>query len=177
MSTLGFYFFKVLSKFGGNKWMTRYYRRCGIRIGEGTRVFSKIITSEPYLIEIGDYTTIATNVFLLTHDASIGALRDRNKASDLCGEIKIGNHCFIGNNSTILYGCTIADGCLVAAGSVITRSVIIPNVVVGGNPAKIICSTEDFISKHSEQFYSLHGLSKQQRKEVILNNPEKLIKK
>lgn len=172
MNTFIFYFYKLISKIGGNKWMINYYRKCGMRIGNNTRIFSKIISSEPYLIEIGDCSTIATNVFLLTHDASIGALTDRKKISDLCGKIKIGNHCFVGNNSTILYGCSIADGCLVAAGSVVTKSVTTPNVVVGGNPAKIICNTEDYISKHSEQFYSLHGLTKKQRKNAILNNPK-----
>lgn len=177
MNSIGYYFYKFCSKFGGNSWIIKYYRKCGIQIGKGTRVFSRIITSEPYLIEIGEHTTISTNVSLLTHDASVGALGDREKESDLCGKIRIGNHCFIGNNCIILYGCSIADGCIVAAGSVVTKSVLSPNVIIGGNPAKVIGSTQDYIMKHKSHFYSLHGLNAEQRKEVINNNPDKLVKR
>ena len=85
-------FYKMLSIFFGVKYLMKYYRKQGMHIGNDTNIFSKIITSEPYLISIGNHSTIATNVTLITHDASIGALNDRNQASDLCGRIIIGDN-------------------------------------------------------------------------------------
>ena len=97
--------------------------------------------------------------------------------SDLCGEIKTGNNCFIGHGTIVLYGVTIADGVIVAAGSVVTKSVETPNVIVGGNPAKPICSVEVFIKKHNESFLSLHGLRKSEHKRAVLANMDKLIRR
>lgn len=43
----------------------------------------------------------------------------------------------IGSNATILCGITIGENSLIGAGSVVTKNVP-PNVVVAGNPAKVI---------------------------------------
>ena len=175
MSKFKYYIYKGLSMIKGNRCMVDYYRKCGISIGEETHVFSKLVSAEPYLISIGNHCTVATNVTFLTHDACIGALRDRKQASDLCGPITIGNHCFIGSGAILLYGVSIADGCVVAAGSVVTKSVTTPNVIIGGNPAKIIGNTDDFIKKYEHSFLALHGLSPEERKNKILEDPNKLI--
>lgn len=47
-------------------------------------------------------------------------------------------------------GITIGDGALIAAGSVVTKSVP-PKVVVGGNPARILSTVDDYI-RHNEKF-------------------------
>ena len=49
----------------------------------------------------------------------------------------IGKNCFIAPNSIILPGISIGDQVIVGAGSVVTKDVP-NNVVVAGNPAKII---------------------------------------
>lgn len=59
----------------------------------------------------------------------------------------------------------------------VTKSVSTPNVIIGGNPAKVIGSTQDYIMKHKSHFYSLNGLSEKQREEVINNNQDKLVKR
>ena len=51
--------------------------------------------------------------------------------------VEIGNDVWIGCNSIILKGVKIREGVIVAAGSVVTRDVP-ANVMVAGNPAKII---------------------------------------
>jgi UDP-2-acetamido-3-amino-2,3-dideoxy-glucuronate N-acetyltransferase len=43
----------------------------------------------------------------------------------------------IGSNATIMCGVTIGEGALVGAGAVVTKDVP-PNVVVAGNPARVI---------------------------------------
>lgn len=177
MSKLKYCLYLLASKFGGNQWMIKYYRSIGMDIGEKTHIFSKINTSEPYLIRIGENTTIATNVSLITHDASIGALVEREKWSDLCGRICIGNHCFVGDKAIIMYGVTIADSVIVAAGSVVTKSINEPGVIVAGAPARVIGTTKSFVDKYQDKFFSLHGLDFNQRKSAILDHEIKLIKK
>lgn len=177
MGRLQYYFYWVLSKLFGNKWIIRYYRKIGMTIGENTHLFSRILTGEPYLISIGSNCTIATNVSLLTHDASIGAIVGRDKYSDLCGKITIGNNCFIGDKAIIMYGVSIADNVIVAAGSVVTKSVSDSGVIVAGVPAKIIGRVDEFTAKYENQFLSLHGLKSDERKKYILDHSKKLVTK
>lgn len=63
-------------------------------------------------------------------------------------------------------GVTIGNNVLVAAGSVVTKS-IPDNVVVGGNPAKILCTIDEYIEKNEP--YNLHskGLSYKSKKKII----------
>jgi Acetyltransferase (isoleucine patch superfamily) len=49
---------------------------------------------------------------------------------------------WIGSGSIILKGITIGEGSVVAAGSVVTKDVS-PNVIVGGNPARVLKEIED----------------------------------
>lgn len=179
MRHLRYLFYKLLSKFSprGNAVLINYYRSLGMKIGDNTHVFSEIVTSEPYLITIGEDCTIATNVSLLTHDASVGVIVGRNIASDLCGEITIGNKCFIGNGAIIMYGVSLANKTIVAAGSVVTKSVNESGCIIGGNPAKIIGKVDVFLEKHNKEFMNLYGLGKKKRQETILNNASNLCKR
>lgn len=154
----------------------RQMRKEGVKIGLETHIFSNIASSEPYLVSIGNNCTISTDVSFLTHDASVGLFLGRDKISDICGEITIGNNCFIGNRSILLYGISIPDNTIVAAGSVVTKNIVESGCIVGGNPAKIIGRVDDFINKSKEYGLSLHGLSRKERREKILNS-NKLIHK
>ncbi len=55
--------------------------------------------------------------------------------------IHIGKNVWIGANATVLPGVTIGDGAIVAAGAVVTKDVL-PGVIVGGVPAKILKKVE-----------------------------------
>ena len=160
--------YKVLSKLFGNKMIVKYYRKLGIVIGDNTHVFSRIITSEPYLISIGNNTTISTNVTLLTHDSSIGPIVGRDVSSDLVGKISIGDNCFIGDGAIIMYGVSICDKVIVAAGSVVTKNINKEGVIVGGNPARIIGDIDSFMAKNEKKFLKLHGKTKKEKKHEIL---------
>jgi len=186
MNAVTFYIYKFLSKFLGHKIIIQYYRKLGMTIGEDTHIFSRLISSEPFLISIGKNVTISTSVSLLTHDASVGAIVGRHVYSDIVGPITIGNNCFIGANSIILPGVRIPDNSIVAAGSVVTKTVVNhltgnthqeEGIIIGGNPAVYICKTNDFLKKRKNNFLKLHGLSLTDRKNIIMNNKEKWINK
>ena len=51
--------------------------------------------------------------------------------------VTIGNNVWLGGSSVIAPGVTIGDNSVIAAGAVVVKDVP-ANVVVGGNPAKII---------------------------------------
>ena len=81
--------------------------------------------------------------YLLAHDASTKRYLDYTKIA----KIKIEDNAFIGARALIMPGVTIGKNAIVAAGSIVTKSVP-EGYVVGGNPAKVIAKTEDYINKH-----------------------------
>lgn len=143
-----YYLAKVRSKIkGSHEPMIQYYRSKGVQIGEKCLICSNIATSEAFLISIGNNTTISTNVSFITHDYSAHIIIDGK--SDLYGKINIGNNCFVGANSIILYGVTLGDNILVAAGSVVTKSFMDKDIIIGGNPARIIGTWDDYRKKYT----------------------------
>lgn len=122
------------------------------------------------MLEIKNNVVISTNVTFVLHDFSIS--RVMQGVSNIFGKIVIGNNCFIGANSTIIYGVELADNTIVAAGSVVTKSFQNGNVIIGGNPAKIIGTWDDFRKKavkFGNNAIDVHDL--------VLNHPELLLKK
>ncbi|WP_136481605.1 sugar O-acetyltransferase [Cognatitamlana onchidii] len=81
-------------------------------------------------VMIGPYVQIYTATHPLEHEL-------RNSGLEYAKAINIGDNVWIGGNSTICPGVTIGNNAVIAAGAVVTKDVP-TNVVVGGNPAKII---------------------------------------
>jgi maltose O-acetyltransferase len=99
----------------------------------------------PWLISVGDDVTLASNVRILAHDASTAKTGVRTKV----GIVRIGNNVFIGADSIVLCNTRIGDNVIIGAGSVVTHDVP-SNSVYAGNPAKYICSFEEYQKKHQE---------------------------
>ncbi|MCG2588811.1 sugar O-acetyltransferase [Rhodohalobacter sulfatireducens] len=62
---------------------------------------------------------------------------ERNSGLELAKQITIGDNCWIGGHATINPGVQLGDNVVVASGAVVTKS-FGDNVVIGGNPAKVI---------------------------------------
>ncbi len=119
--------------------------------------------------------TISTNVSLITHDNS--AIKCFKDGTDFVGKIMIEDDCFIGSGAIILPGVTIAKNTIVGAGSVISKSIEEEGSVIAGNPAHKIGTTQDIREKYAENVFNFTGLSRSRRKEIIIDNSEKWIKK
>ena len=129
--------------------------------------------SEPYLITIGDNTTVSFDVAFVTHDAGTRVLRNlatnqKEKETVIYGQIKVGKNCFIGCRSTILPGVTIGDNCIIGAGSVVNRD-IPANSVAAGVPCRTICTIEEYKEKHKDDFLYMVNLPYEEKKKYLLN--------
>lgn len=118
-------------------------RRLGVKVGEGSRIYTRSFSGEPWLVSIGDRVTVAPGVDFITHDASSSLLQDEKGRRYRYARITVGNDVFIGANATILPGVRIGNRVIVAAGSVVNRS-IPDNCVVGGVPARFLRSFDEF---------------------------------
>lgn len=102
----------------------------------------------PWLISVGNDVTLSSDVKLLAHDASTAKILDGNVHTKI-GIIKIGNNVFIGANSIVLCNVRIGDNVIIGAGSIVTHD-LPSNGVYAGNPARYICSFENFSNKHMD---------------------------
>lgn len=140
-----------------------YLRTLGVKIGNNCDIITNIInigSSEPWLIQIGNKVTLSYGVWLIVHDGSSRLFRDRfaamSKFGNKFGAITIEDNCFIGINAIILPGVVIGSNSIIGSGSVVTKSVA-PNSVVAGNPAKCICSIDNYVSRYQSKMLKINA--------------------
>lgn len=151
------------------------YKELGGKCGENFKFYCDM-PGEPYFVEIGNDVTIAFGTSLLTHDNSVIKL-DIN-ATDYYGRIKIGDSCFIGAKCLILPGVELGDHTIVGAGSVVTKSFPDGNVVIAGNPAKVICTVDEYREKKRSISVNLDkGDLRQRKREYLTSLPESMLEK
>ena len=116
----------------------------GLQIGSNVKIIDTFFfdPSHCFLISIGDNSTICPNVRLIAHDASSKKILGYTKI----GMIEIGSNCFIGDSTVILPNVHIGTNSIIGAGSVVVNS-IPPDTVAAGNPARVICSVEEYYNK------------------------------
>lgn len=122
-------------------------------IGRGSHVGSLLVTADIgcellYLLQIGRYTSIGSDVHIVMDPASDYKCPSQNLKLNMHQEkntfhtrqnrqVIIMNDCCIESNVIISEGVTIGNGALVTCGSVVTEDV--PDyAIVAGNPAKVI---------------------------------------
>ena len=118
-------------------------RAAGAKIGNNVDILnSSIDSSVPGLLSIGDNVTI-TNAVILTHDASLKKSIGYSKV----GKVHIGSNVFIGFGAIVLPDTVIGNNVVIGAGAVVAKD-IPDNSVVAGNPARIICTYEEYLNKN-----------------------------
>lgn len=153
-----------------------YARHLGVKIGENCFIATRAWSSEPYLVTIGSNVQITRGVMIHTHGGG-NAARKFLPDFDVFGKVEIKDWAYIGANSIIMPGVTIGEGALVAAGSVVTKSVA-PYTVVGGNPARYICTVQEYIDRNIPFNLDSKKMDSESKKRLLLSLPEeKFIKK
>lgn len=127
-----------------------------IDIGKDCMIWSPnkvyIDIQRPHLLHIGNYVKITSGVNIICHDYSRSVLMSVPGYENVgeARETYIGDNVFIGMNSIILMGSVIGDNCIIGAGSVVSGK-FEDNSIIAGNPAKRICSLEDYYHRRKEQ--------------------------
>jgi len=123
-------------------------KKRGLITGHNFNMQKQVIIdpSHAWLIEIGNNVTLSPRVHLLAHDASTKMHMNYTRI----GRVKIGDRVFIGAGSIILPGVTIGSNVIIGAGSVVSHD-IQNDIVVAGNPAKIICTIKEFLQRKTRE--------------------------
>lgn len=120
-----------------------YYRFMGVTIGKNCWISSHAhIDVAGGKITIGSGVNIAGGSYILAH---VGWRPGKERQ-----ETKLGDNVKIYVNAVVLPGVEIGENSIVGAGAIVTKDVP-PNVVVMGNPARVIMKLED--KKNSGRFH------------------------
>jgi maltose O-acetyltransferase len=87
-------------------------------------------------VEIGDHVMFGPGIQIYTAAHPLDA-ESRNQGWEITKPITIGNSVWIGGSAILLPGVKIGERSVIGAGAVVTKDVP-PEVVVAGNPARII---------------------------------------
>ena len=106
-----------------------------IIIGDYALISPGVRISASDEIIIGDNVMIANGTYIT--DADWHGIYDRSKRDEGKYSVHIGDNVWLGDHCSVLKGVSIGENSIVAASAVVTRDVP-PNVVVAGNPAKVV---------------------------------------
>lgn len=114
---------------------------CNIYIGENFFANFNLTILDEAEVRIGNNCFIGPNVGIYTACHPLEP-ESRNTGVEWAEGVTIGDNVWIGGSVTVLPGVRIGNNVVVGAGAVVTRN-IPDNVVVGGNPARIIKKLTD----------------------------------
>ena len=143
----------ILTSTGRTKYLKE--KRIFGAIGDNCSIQDRRVPLYAKLIKLGNNVRVASNVTFITHDIIHKMLNnnptvDSNDYEEKVGCIEIQDNVFIGAGSTILYDVSVGSNVIIGAGSLVNKD-IPPNSVVGGVPAKVICSFNEYIEKRKNE--------------------------
>lgn len=128
-----------------------HLRKIGVQIGEDVTIYTPTKTTidecHPWMITIGSHVRITQGVIILNHDYSWSVFKGMDGSIlGASGKVEIGDNVFIGMNAIITRNVRIGNNVIIGAGSVVTKDCL-DNGVYAGNPARRICSLDEFREK------------------------------
>lgn len=154
----------------------RHARLIGVNLGSNCLIYRSMEwPSEPYLVTIGNNVQLTRGVAIHTHGGG-NVIRRKVPDFDAFGKVVIKDWAYIGSHAQIMPGVTIGEGAMVAAGSIVTKSVP-DGMVVGGNPARLLYSVDEYLERNIQ--YNMHtkGLDEKEKKQRLLTIDENLFLK
>lgn len=87
---------------------------------------------------IGDGCLFSNDIYIRTGDSHSIFSAESGEKLNVEKDVRIGNHVWVAPCSRILKGSCVQDGSVVGTGSIVTKEITKKNVVIAGNPAKIV---------------------------------------
>jgi maltose O-acetyltransferase len=150
------------------------YKKMGARIGKNVYIANGVTIdpSHAWLVKIGDNVGIAPFSHILAHDGTTKGYLNYARI----GIVELEDNVIIGARCTILPGVKIGKNSIIGTGSVVVKD-IPENCIAAGNPAKVICSIEEYVQKQKklltdencfDESYTLRGnITEAKMKEMI----------
>lgn len=131
----------------GQAWAELLRRHGGLyAMGKDCEIQQNVAITDPAYVRLGNNVHL-TGCTLFGHDGSAVMLKKAyGVALDKVGRIDIGDNVFVGHQAIIMPGVMIGSNSIVAAGAVVTRDVPAGSIV-GGVPAKVIGTTQDYLAR------------------------------
>ncbi|MBB5326058.1 maltose O-acetyltransferase [Anoxybacillus tepidamans] len=107
-----------------------------IHVGENFYMNFDCVILDVCEVRIGDNCLVGPGVHIYTATHPLHP-QERNTGLEYGKPVRIGHNVWIGGRAVINPGVNIGDNVIIASGAVVTKDVP-SNVVVGGNPARII---------------------------------------
>lgn len=114
---------------------------CNVHVGEDFYANFNWTVLDTCPVTIGKNAMLGPNVQFYTALHPLNA-QERIAGPEYGAPITIGDNVWIGGGAMILAGVTLGDNVVVGAGSVVTKS-FGDNVVIAGNPARVIKTIEE----------------------------------
>lgn len=141
-------------------------------MGDNVHFQPRFYPTDAKHIKIHNNVTIARNVNFIGHDIIMHTLNhlpgNNFKFLQYWGCIEIMDNVSIGAGAQICPNVRIGPNVIVGAGAIVTKDVP-PGVVVGGVPAKVIGSFDEFVKKRKEESEKYRGLNREQKLEFVWN--------
>jgi|TARA_R100001224_G_scaffold113619_1_gene99735 acetyltransferase-like isoleucine patch superfamily enzyme len=131
----------------------RYAKSIGVKMHGKVTIYGSsyhMFSSEPYLVTLHDNVFISVGARFICHDGGVLPFRKDYPTLDLAAPITVKSNCFIGAGALIMRGVTIGENCIIAADAVVAKDVP-AGMIVGGNPARVIKTTEEYLASAKER--------------------------
>lgn len=112
-----------------------------IHVGENFYANFDCVILDVCKVTIGANCMLAPGVHIYTATHPLNA-EERNSGAEFGKPVTIGDNVWIGGRTVVNPGVTIGNNAVIASGAVVTKDVP-DNVVVGGNPARVIKNIEN----------------------------------
>ncbi len=147
--------YKRVCKPGGYAW-AKYIKLHGglYAMGEGCSIQTNVEFTDPAYTRLGGNVHL-TGCTIFGHDGSVNMVKQAfNIGIDSVGKVDILDNVFIGHQAIVMPGITIGPNAIVAAGSLVNKDVP-EGKIVGGVPAKVIGTMDEFASKRVAEMADL----------------------
>lgn len=126
-------------------------RRGGLhRVGRNVRINRGATFTDPAYVSLGNNIVLADCTFI-GHDGSVDVMNIAyGESVEAVGKITIHDNVFVGHGAILLRGVTVGPNSIVGAGAVVSRDVP-PGTIVGGVPARVLGTVEDYLRKLSSE--------------------------